>query len=101
MTTTNTLTLPLPPGRFGLPLIGETLGFLQDLHFAEKRHQKYGPIFKTQLLGRPTVFLIGAEANRFLLTHENQYFSANWPRSTSTLLGPASLSVQVGAEHQK
>lgn len=47
------------------------------------------------------MFLIGAEANRFLLTHENQYFSANWPRSTSTLLGPASLSVQVGAEHQK
>lgn len=102
MTTTNTLnSSPLPPGRFGLPLIGETLGFLQDPHFAEKRHQKYGPIFKTHLLGRPTVYLIGAEANRFLLTHENQYFSVNWPRTTSTLLGPASLSVQVGGEHQK
>ena len=92
---------PLPPGSLGLPLIGETLSFLQEPQFAEKRQQKYGSVFKTHLFGRPTIFLIGAEANCFLLSHENQYFLTNWPRSTKTLLGPAALSVQTGVEHQR
>lgn len=93
--------LPLPPGKFGLPFIGETLSFLQDPNFAQKRHQKYGSIFKTHLFGRPTLLMIGAEANRFLLTHENQYFVTSWPPSTSRLLGSGSVSVQRGTEHQK
>jgi cytochrome P450 len=94
-------TLPLPPGSFGLPLIGETISFLRDRDFANQRHQKYGSIFKTHLFGRPTLVMIGSEANRFLLTNENQYFSISWPDSTKTLLGPASLSVQTGGIHQK
>jgi len=102
MATINTLSsLPLPPGSFGLPFIGETLSFLRDPNFAKKRHKKYGPVFKSQLFGRPTIFLLGAEANHFLLTHENQYFSTSWPHSTKVLLGPAALSVQTGAEHQQ
>lgn len=92
--------LPLPPGSFGLPIIGETISFLRDPNFTENRHKQYGPIFKTHLFGRPTVMLIGAEANRLLLT-ENQYFAISWPHSTKVLLGPASLSVQTGSEHQK
>lgn len=93
--------LPLPPGKFGLPVIGETLGFLQDPDFANKRQQKYGTIFKTRLFGNPTVFMIGFEANRFLLTNENNYFSIAWPDSTRILLGPASLAIQTGSIHQK
>jgi len=45
--------------------------------------------------------MLGAEANRFLLTNENQYFSISWPYSTKVLLGPASLAVQTGGEHVK
>ncbi len=93
-------TLPLPPGSFGLPVVGETLSFLRDPNFTANRHKQYGPIFKTHLFGRPTVMLIGAEANRMVLT-ENQYFAISWPHSTKVLLGPASLSVQTGIEHQK
>ncbi|MFP5273263.1 cytochrome P450 [Coleofasciculus sp.] len=74
MTTTDELkSRPLPPGHFGLPLIGETIQFFRDPDFAKKRHQKYGSIFKTKLFGRPTVMISGSEANRFVLTHENQY----------------------------
>ena len=45
----------LPPGNFGLPLIGETLKFFTDPDFARKRHAEFGPVFKTNLLGSPTM----------------------------------------------
>lgn len=94
------MTSPItPPGRLGLPLLGETLAFLRDPDFAKKRHQQYGPIFKTRLLGNPTVFLKGSEANDFVLTHENQYFVVSWPPSVKRLLGPLSLALQTGALH--
>lgn len=93
--------MELPPGNLGLPLIGDTLNFLQDAQFAKKRHQQYGPIFKTSILGQPTVFVSGPEANLFVLSNENQYFVVSWPPSTKALLGPLSLALQTGTEHQK
>ena len=91
----------LPPGRFGLPFIGETISFLRDSNFADKRHKQYGSVFKTHLFGRPTIMMQGAEANHFLFTTENQYFRISWPYSTKVLLGSASLAVQTGGEHIK
>lgn len=90
---------PLPPGSSGLPAIGETIEFLTDGKFSAKRHEKYGPVFRTHLFGRPTVVIYGAEANRFPLTNENKYFAATWPKSTRTLLGPASVAVHTGEFH--
>lgn len=92
--------MALPPGSFGLPLIGDTFNFLQDSQFAKKRHQQYGNIFKTSIFGQPTVFMCGQEANLFVLSHENQYFVVSWPPSTKALLGPLSLALQTGADHQ-
>ncbi|WP_088889099.1 cytochrome P450 [Leptolyngbya ohadii] len=88
-----------PPGQQGLPLLGETLAFFSDPDFARKRHQQYGPIFKTQLLGSPTVFLKGPEATYFVLIHENKYFVVSWPPSVKKLLGPLSLALQSGEVH--
>ncbi|XZN99841.1 MAG: cytochrome P450 [Microcoleus sp.] len=92
--------MALPPGSFGLPLMGDTLNFLRDSQFAKKRHQEYGNIFKTSIFGQPTVFMCGQEANLFVLSHENQYFVVSWPPSTKALLGPLSLVLQTGADHQ-
>jgi len=92
--------MALPPGSLGLPLIGDTLNFLQDAQFAKKRHQQYGPIFKTSIFGQPTVFMRGQEASLFVLSNENQYFVATFPASMKALLGPLSLAVQTGANHQ-
>ncbi len=92
--------MALPPGSFGLPLMGDTLKFLRDSQFAKKRHQQYGNIFKTSIFGQPTVFMCGQEANLFVLSHENQYFVVSWPPSTKALLGPLSLALQTGADHQ-
>ena len=92
--------MTVPPGSFGLPLIGETLEFFKDPNFATKRHQEYGPVFKTRLLGQPTIFLSGVEANQFIFSQENKFFEASWPTSTRKLLGPYSLSVQMGEVHR-
>lgn len=95
-------TLPLPPGSFGLPLVGETISFLRDRNFVKKRQQKYGPIFKTHILGRPTVVMAGAQANRFILSSQIDKFSwrDGWPDTFQELLGK-SLFLQEGEEHQR
>ena len=95
------MSLPLPPGQAGLPFLGETLSFFRDSKFAQRRHERYGPIFRTSLLGQPTLFVRGVEANRFILTHENDRFQVSWPPSTSALLGSLSLALQGGGIHQQ
>ncbi len=89
----------LPPGNLGLPFIGETIDFFRDRDFAAKRHQRYGAIFKTHIFGQPTIFLKGAEGNRFILSNENEYFRVSWPPSVKALLGDLSLALQTGHVH--
>jgi len=91
---------PLPPGRSGLPILGETIEFFTDPDFSRKRHQKFGAIFRTHLLGQNTIFMQGIAANQFILENENRYFQVTWPPSTRRLLGHLSLALQTGAAHQ-
>lgn len=93
---------PLPPGSFGLPVVGETLSFLFDREFARKRQARYGAIFKTRLLGRPTVVMMGPEANQFVLSSHMDCFSwrEGWPGTFKELLGE-SLFLQEGEEHRR
>ncbi|WNZ46594.1 cytochrome P450 [Leptolyngbya boryana CZ1] len=93
--------LPLPPGSSGLPVIGETFGFLNDPDFSTKRHKQFGNVFRTNLFGRSTIVLSGVDAVRFVLLNENQYFVISWPPSVKTLLGSASVPVQQGSLHQQ
>ncbi|KPQ35236.1 MAG: cytochrome P450 [Phormidesmis priestleyi Ana] len=93
-------TLPLPPGRLGLPWIGETLSFLRDPNFATKRQAQYGSLFKSRIIGQPTVFFCGPEANAFLLSSHADCFSwrDGWPGTFQELLGE-SLFLQEGETH--
>jgi retinoid hydroxylase len=92
----------LPPGTVGLPWIGETLSFLFDPTFVERRYQQYGEIFRTRVLGRNAVFMVGAEAAEFVLSSGMDYLSWHdgWPQTFKTLLG-RSLFVQEGDEHRR
>lgn len=92
---------PLPPGSFGLPFIGERPQLL-DLDFLMKQYARYGPVFKTQVLGRKVAVFMGPEANRFLLQTGAKYFSwrDGWPPTFKELLGE-SLFVQDGEEHRQ
>ncbi len=93
---------PQPPGSFGFPIVGETPQFLFDSDFAHKREQEYGSIYKTHILGRKTVFMTGAEANKFILSSHMDHFSwgKGWPNNFQELLG-RSLFLQDGEEHQR
>lgn len=102
MTNTNSeqlTSLPKPPGEKGLPFIGETIAFFSDPDFNTKRIAKYGKVYQTNIFGRPTVMMIGSEANTFLFRNENKYVISTWPKSTRILLGKESLSVNNGGFH--
>ena len=52
----------LPPGRTGLPGIGETLPFVRNPYrFLEERRARYGNVFRSNVVGHRTVFLAGIE----------------------------------------
>jgi cytochrome P450 len=61
--TNETQPLPLPPGRFGLPWLGETMSLVRSNHgFYRDRLARYGPIFRTRLFGSNFVVFSGHEA---------------------------------------
>jgi cytochrome P450 len=65
------------PGRFGIPFLGETLSVFRDEElYYWQRFQKYGPVFKTQILGQKFAFLIGPDANRQVLLEQADHVSS-------------------------
>ncbi|CAL4981502.1 unnamed protein product [Urochloa decumbens] len=65
---------PLPPGTFGLPVVGQTLSLLRALRantaedWLRRRAASYGPVSRLSFFRRPTAFLVGPAANKFLFT---------------------------------
>ena len=91
--------LPLPPGRRGFPVLGETGDWARDpLKFARDRHERYGLVWRTHLMGRPTAVLLGPEANRFILGSQMHLFSSRegWSKTITSLIGDG-LSLLDGA----
>lgn len=98
----STSTLPSPPGTRGLPLLGETLEFLRSpAEFADKRLARHGKVYQSHLLGKPTIFLIGAEANHWIFAGEGRYLENEWSPAIRKLLGANSLSLISGEEHKQ
>lgn len=97
----------LPPGKFGWPVIGETLEFLSNGRkgtpekFIRDRMAKYSPdIFRTSLLGEMTAVLCGASGNKFLFSNENKLVTSWWPRSVEKIF-PTSLQTSTKEEAKK
>ncbi|CAI9099010.1 OLC1v1035754C1 [Oldenlandia corymbosa var. corymbosa] len=79
---------PLPPGKTGWPMIGESLEFLScgwkghPEKFVFDRMAKYSSrVFKTHLLGEKAAVFCGAPGNKFLFSNENKLVQAWWPSS--------------------
>ncbi|KAK1264844.1 hypothetical protein QJS04_geneDACA017012 [Acorus gramineus] len=96
----------LPPGSLGLPLIGETIGFLRA-HKLDKTQEwiyervaKHGPVFKTSLLGYPTVFLIGAAGNRFVFHANDGAILSNQPTPVVSIMGKHNTFELNGGLHR-
>lgn len=88
----------LPPGSFGWPIIGETLGFMNEPHekWVGDRMKKYSTkIFKTHVLGEPMVVLCGTAGHKFVASNEEKLFLAWRPQSMQKLFRS---SYQKGAK---
>jgi cytochrome P450 len=90
------------PGNLRLPFVGDTFKFLQDpiALFTEKQ-KLHGDVFKIRLFGEIVVFMLGAEANRFLLIEQAKYFSnkEGWKFSIGELFQNG-LMLKDGDEHK-
>ncbi|KAI3688984.1 hypothetical protein L2E82_46930 [Cichorium intybus] len=93
----------LPPGSLGWPYIGETLQlYSQDpnVFFANKQ-KRYGEIFKTHILGCPSIMLASPEAARFVLVNQAHLFKPTYPKSKENLIGPLALFFHQGEYHTR
>lgn len=97
----------LPPGEMGFPLIGETMKFFNAQRrnqlfedFVHPRIVKHGKIFKTRIMGSPTVVVNGSEANKFFLSNEFKLVKSSWPSSSVQLMGKDSIMEKDGDRHR-
>lgn len=94
--------LPLPPGSWSLPLVGETLSFFgSPTRFLDEHRRRYGRIFRARVMGSNMVFLIGPEANRWIFANEEKLLRNQWSPAIRRLLGDQSVAMLDGAEHRK
>ncbi|CAJ1932967.1 unnamed protein product [Sphenostylis stenocarpa] len=91
----------LPPGSMGWPYLGETLKlYTQNPNsFFSNRQNRYGDIFKTNILGCPCVMISSPEAARIVLVTESHLFKPTYPPSKEKLIGPEAVFFQQGAYH--
>ena len=65
------------PGDEGWPIIGRTLKILADPKGeVERMAAKYGPIYRTHVLGETSITALGPEANELVLFDQQKLFSS-------------------------
>ncbi|GAA0305368.1 cytochrome P450 [Sphingomonas oligophenolica] len=65
------------PGENGLPFIGNTLKLLRDpVGFGHRMVKLYGPVYRNNAFGGPSVTLMGADANELVLFDRDKIFSS-------------------------
>ncbi|KAK8945937.1 Abscisic acid 8'-hydroxylase 1 [Platanthera guangdongensis] len=93
----------LPPGSMGWPYIGETFQLYSNnpnSFFAEKQ-RRYGPVFKTHILGCPCIMVSSPEAARFVLVTKPNLFKPTFPASKERMIGPQAIFFQLGDYHAR
>ncbi|KAG5408084.1 hypothetical protein IGI04_004403 [Brassica rapa subsp. trilocularis] len=90
----------------GFPIIGETFGYFKPHGFYElspilkKKMLRYGPLFRTNILGVKTVVSTDMDVNMDILRHENKFFSLSYPDGLVKPLGKDSLFFKTGNIHK-
>ncbi|WOL10441.1 Cytochrome P450 [Canna indica] len=91
----------LPPGTMGWPVFGETTEFLkQGPGFMKNKKHRYGSLFKSHILGCPTVVCMDPELNRFILVNEGKGFIPGYPQSMLDILGRSNIAAVHGSPHK-
>ncbi|MED5238253.1 MAG: cytochrome P450 [Pseudomonadota bacterium] len=64
------------PGNRGWPVVGSTLALMKDpIGIMRRRYQRYGPISWTSAFGLRMVYMMGPEANQFVMLNRGELFS--------------------------
>lgn len=98
--------LLLPPGSRGFPFIGESLQFfagsasLELLPFLKRRLDRYGPIFRTNLLGEDLIVSLDQELNNLVFQQEEKLFQIWYPESLMRILGADCIIATLGSFHK-
>lgn len=91
----------LPPGRDGMPLLGETLAFAKNpFRFIEERLALHGRVFRSNVLGRKTVVVAGAEAAGRFIDSDVVMREGSMPPHIQELFGGRSLPLLDGEVHR-
>ncbi|CAH8384898.1 unnamed protein product [Eruca vesicaria subsp. sativa] len=96
----------LPPGSMGFPVIGETIeffksaGLLEIPPFFQKRMLRYGPLFRTNILGSRTVISTDADVIFEIFRQENQSFVQSYPDVFVKVLGKDNVFFKTGDIHK-
>ncbi|KAL8137439.1 hypothetical protein V2J09_003440 [Rumex salicifolius] len=91
----------LPPGDMGWPLFGQTTQFLKKgPNFMKNQRARFGPFFKTHILGSPVVISMDPEVNRYILMNEAQGMIAGYPQSMMNILGRCNIAAVHGSHHK-
>jgi cytochrome P450 len=86
----------------GLPLVGETPGWLSNYYqFYQQRYSQYGPTFKSHVLGNPMVVISDLEDVKRLLQAEHKLVESNWPEAMKALFGSHGLLNQKKVKHRQ
>ncbi|CAM0943190.1 unnamed protein product [Alopecurus aequalis] len=95
----------LPPGSLGVPVIGQTLGFLRALRgnngdgWIRDRIHRYGPVSKLSLFCTPTVVLAGPAANKFVFF--SSMLRMRQIESVNRMVGKKSIVDLYGEDHRR
>ncbi|KAI7744779.1 hypothetical protein M8C21_005135 [Ambrosia artemisiifolia] len=86
----------LPPGTMGWPLFGETTDFLkQGPSFMKNQRTRYGSVFKSHILGCPTIVSMDPELNRYILMNEGKGILPGYPQSMLEILGKSNIAAMA------
>lgn len=84
----------------GLPLLGETPAFLSNVfRFLDQRRARYGPVFKSHVLGRRIAFLSGLEGAEAFYQGENITRADAHPYPFVDLFGGINMEMYDGPRH--
>ncbi|AQK64054.1 cytochrome P450 87A3 [Zea mays] len=96
----------LPPGSRGLPLLGETLEFfaasptLELVPFFKRRLERFGPIFRTNIVGEDLIVSLDPELNARVLQQEERGFQIWYPSSFMRVFGDDNIISALGPLHR-
>ncbi|XP_044468876.1 cytochrome P450 85A-like [Mangifera indica] len=91
----------LPPGTMGWPIFGETTEFLkQGPNFMKNQRARYGTVFKSHILGCPTIVSMDPELNKYILMNESKGLVPGYPQSMLDILGKCNIAAVTGSSHK-